>query len=205
MPESVPGPEQLELSSGKDGSTSFQLVTLEPGSQIFFSCSVVRQSTQSLSLFTTTVSASFATWNSTGSIPASSQIVASSSLIGREAFERSVSSRQNRSKPPPVPETPTVTWTPGSWPWNFSAAAVVYGPTVLEPSASIRPERSPPPPLDSVVVPDASVAAAAAAAGEESHQTEQHCNLRDRFSVVRHTTSLAGTLRSGGCRPVNMW
>ena len=156
MPESVPGPNSLSSSSGKDGSTSFQLVTLEPGSQIFFSCSVVRQSTQSLSLFTTTVSASFATWNSTGSIPASSQIVASSSLIGREAFERSVSPRQNRSKPPPVPETPTVTWTPGSWPWNFSAAAVVYGPTVLEPSASIRPERSPPPPLDSVVVPDAS-------------------------------------------------
>ena len=65
MPESVPGPKSLISSSGKDGSTSFQLFTFEPGSQIFFSWSVVRQSTQSLSLFTTTVSASFATWNST--------------------------------------------------------------------------------------------------------------------------------------------
>ena len=58
-------------------------------------------------------------------MPASLQIVASSSLIGREAFERSVSPRQKRSKPPPVPETPTVTWTSGCWAWNFSAAAVV--------------------------------------------------------------------------------
>ena len=65
MPESVPGPKSLISSSGNDGSRSFQLLTFESGSQIFFSCSVVRQSTQSLSLFTTTVRASFATWNST--------------------------------------------------------------------------------------------------------------------------------------------
>ena len=63
-------------------------------------------------------------------------------MIGREALERSVSPRQKRSKPPPVPETPTVTCTSGFSLWNRSAAAVVYGPTVLEPSASMRPERS---------------------------------------------------------------
>jgi hypothetical protein len=65
-------------------------------------------------LLTTTVSASFATWNSTGSMPAFVQTAVSSSLIGREASDRSVSPRQKRSKPPPVPETPTVTWTFGS-------------------------------------------------------------------------------------------
>ena len=85
---------------------------------------MVRHVTQSFSVFTTTVSASFATWNSTGSIPAVSQIAASSSSIGREALERSVSPRQKRSKPPPVPETPTVTWTSGFSCWNRSAAAV---------------------------------------------------------------------------------
>ncbi len=116
----------------------------------------MRQSTQSLSLFTTTVSASFATWNSTGTMPASSQSFASSSSIWREAFERSVSPRQKRSKPPPVPETPTVTWTPEFAFWKRSAAAVAKGPTVLEPSAWIRPDRSLPPPEEVVVVPEAS-------------------------------------------------
>ena len=53
--------------------------------------------------------ASFATWNSMYSMPLSAQACFSSSSIGREAFETSVSPRQKRSKPPPVPETPTVT------------------------------------------------------------------------------------------------
>ena len=113
---------------------------------------MVRHVAQSLSLFTTTVSASFATWNSTYSMPLASHAASSSSLIGREAFEMSVSPRQKRSKPPPVPETPTVTCTPLFSCWKRSAAAVVYGPTVLEPSASIRPDRSLPPPA-AVVVP----------------------------------------------------
>ena len=69
MPESVPGPKSFSSSSGKLGSTWFQLFTFEPGSQIFFSCSTVRHVAQSLSLLTTTVSASFATWNSTYSTP----------------------------------------------------------------------------------------------------------------------------------------
>ena len=87
---------------------------MEPGSQIASARSTVRQFAQSFSGSTTTVSASFATWSSTYSTPFFSQIVASSSSIGREAFERSVSPRQNRSKPPPVPEMPTVTFAPVS-------------------------------------------------------------------------------------------
>ena len=67
---------------------------------------------KSLSAETTTVSASLATWSSVYSTPFSSQTGASSSsLIGREALEMSVSPAQNFSKPPPVPEVPTETLT----------------------------------------------------------------------------------------------
>ena len=51
-------------------------------------------------------------------MPAFLQIAASSSLIGREASEMSVSPAQNFSKPPPVPEMPTVTLTLGCSPWK---------------------------------------------------------------------------------------
>ena len=67
-------------------------------------------------------------------MPLASQAAFSSSSIGREASEMSVSPSQNFSKPPPVPEVPTVTWTPGCSSWKSSAAAVVSGATVLEPS-----------------------------------------------------------------------
>ena len=60
-------------------------------------------------------------------------------FIGRDAFDRSVSLRQNRSKPPPVPEIPTVTRAFGFFFWNPSAAAIAYGPTVLDPSAVTVP------------------------------------------------------------------
>ena len=77
--------------------------------------------------------------------PAFSQSGASSSsLIGREASEMSVSPAQNFSKPPPVPETPTVIWTSGFSSLNSSAAASANGPTVDEPSIAIWPETSPP-------------------------------------------------------------
>ena len=59
----------------------------------------------------------------------------------------SVSPAQNFSKPPPVPDVPTVIFTSGFSPWNCSAAAWANGPTVLEPSIVMVPERSPPPPL----------------------------------------------------------
>jgi hypothetical protein len=42
-------------------------------------------------------------------MPACLQASISSARIGREAFETSVSPRQNFLKPPPVPEMPTVT------------------------------------------------------------------------------------------------
>ncbi len=61
-------------------------------------------------------------------------------FIGREASDRSISPLQKRWKPPPVPEMPTVTLTPPAPALRkSSAAAVVYGPTVDEPSAVIEP------------------------------------------------------------------
>jgi hypothetical protein len=56
-------------------------------------------------------------------------------VIGRDAFWMSVSPRQNFLKPPPVPDTPTVTfiWFFLAF-WNSSATASVTGKTVLEPS-----------------------------------------------------------------------
>ena len=53
----------------------------------------------------------------------------------------SVSPAQNFSKPPPVPEMPTVIFTSGFSSRNSSAAASVSGPTVLDPSIVIVPER----------------------------------------------------------------
>jgi hypothetical protein len=75
-------------------------------------------------------------------------------------LDRSVSPRQKRSKPPPVPEIPTVTRAPLFFFWKLSAAAIAYGPTVLEPSAVIVPL--------SAVTPAAAVAASAAAASATS-------------------------------------
>src|SRR5215210_948145 len=72
-------------------------------------------------------------------------ICASDSLIGREAFERSVSFLQKRSKPPPVPETPTVTCAPRYLRPKLSAAACAKGATVLEPSAVTLPRIACPP------------------------------------------------------------
>ena len=64
------------------------------------------------------------------------------SLIGREAFERFVSPRENFLNPPPVPETPIVTFTSGCTALNSSAIASVIGNTVLEPSILIVPDNS---------------------------------------------------------------
>ena len=51
----------------------------------------------------------------------------------------SVSPAQKRLKPPPVPETPTVTRTSGLAMPNSAAIASVIGKTVLEPSTAISP------------------------------------------------------------------
>ena len=88
---------------------------------------------------------SLATWTSEYLTPFFSQTGTSSlASIGREASEMSVSPAQNFSKPPPVPDSPTVTLTFGFSPWKPSAAAWANGKTVLEPSIATLPERSPP-------------------------------------------------------------
>ena len=61
------------------------------------------------------------------STPASRQAFDSDPLIGREASEISISLAANRLKPPPVPETPTVTFTLGAAFLNDSAMASVMG------------------------------------------------------------------------------
>src|SRR3712207_9345925 len=92
------------------------------------------QSTLS-ALFVTTAMPSFAIWISLYLTLFFLQIgTSSSSLIGREASEMSVSPAQNFSKPPPVPEVPTVILTLGFWALNSSAAACANGATVEEPS-----------------------------------------------------------------------
>src|SRR5687768_1985456 len=63
--------------------------------------------------------------------------------IGREAFDTSVSSRQNFWNPPVVPELPTVTRLPVAF-RNSSANASVTGKTVLDPSASMTRGDAPP-------------------------------------------------------------
>ena len=141
VPESVPGPNSLIGTSGKPARTSFQLSTFEPGSQIFFSSATERQVAQVFCWFTTTVSASLATVNARHEPTLLVlQDCASEILIGRDAFERSISFLQKRWKPPPVPEMPTVTFTFEAPAWEKSSApAVVYGPTVDDPSAVIEP------------------------------------------------------------------
>ena len=61
----------------------------------------------------------------------------STSRIGRDALEISVSPRQNFLKPPPVPPMPTVTLIPLLAFWNSSAIASVMGNTVDEPSMAM--------------------------------------------------------------------
>ena len=124
MPESAPGPKSISFSFGNFGLTWFQLV-MRPcaaGSHIFLSSATVIDFAQVLAGLTTTVSASNATGTSMYLMPALRQASISATRIGREAFAMSVSPRQNFLKPPPVPETPTVTRTlPRFWIWNSSA------------------------------------------------------------------------------------
>src|SRR3989338_3813990 len=71
------------------------------------------------------------------SILLSLQACASLGLIGREASLMSVSPRQKRLNPPPVPEIPTITLEP-IWPLASSETASVIGKTVLDPSTLIN-------------------------------------------------------------------
>ncbi len=70
-------------------------------------------SAQVLSRLAITAMPSFATWSSRNSIRSFAHAATSSSSIGREAFVISISPAQNFSKPPPVPDAPTVIRTPG--------------------------------------------------------------------------------------------
>jgi hypothetical protein len=137
VPESAPGPNSFIGWSGQAGFTWFQRVTLPcaPGSHIFFSSATVSCLMKLFLGLITTVSASNATGSSKYSMPAFWQSAISAFRIGREAFEMSVSPRQNFLKPPPVPEMPTVTLTCCFFAfWKSSATASVTGNTVLEPS-----------------------------------------------------------------------
>ena len=76
----------------------------------------------------TTATPSLAIWTSEYETPAFSQTgTSSSSLIGRDAVETSVSPAQNFSKPPPVPDWPTEIFTSGFSSLNNSAAAWANG------------------------------------------------------------------------------
>src|SRR6266545_6330799 len=107
---------------------SDHVLTVLPWSQIFLSWSLVRHFAQSLSLLTTTDSASVATPSSRYSMFLALQATpspASSVLIGREASFMSVSPLQNFLNPPPVPAKATVTLTPVLAFWKSSATARV--------------------------------------------------------------------------------
>src|SRR5829696_14394 len=125
---------------------SARLVTFEPLFHSSLSCSTVMQST-ARSLFVATAMPSLATTISVYFTPPLSQTgTSSSSSMGRDAVEMSVSPAQNFSKPPPVPDVPTVILTSGYSSLNSSAAASANGATVDDPSIAIWPLMSPPPP-----------------------------------------------------------
>ena len=106
------------------------------GSHIRFRSSGVRVSTQSFPACTTTAMPSYAMGSSTNPIPAAAHASISRGRMGRDALEMSVSPAQNFSKPPPVPDTPTVTRASGSTRRYSSATASAIGNTVLEPSTA---------------------------------------------------------------------
>src|SRR5919106_4350616 len=75
-------------------------------------------------------------------MPLASQAAISSSEIGRDASEMSVSPLQNSSKPSPVPGPSTATVTPELAIENCSATSDVMGSTVEEPETLMEPESS---------------------------------------------------------------
>src|SRR5918997_3562909 len=114
----------------------------------------------------------------------------SSSLIGREASEMSVSPAQNFSKPPPVPDVPTDAWTPEFSAPNCSAAAWANGPTVLEPSILIAPDTCSPPPAVALPSESSSPHAATPSASTPAEASASHFLMG--FSLV--VSQLAATL-----------
>ena len=150
-----------------------------------------------LSLFTVTVSASFATGDSTYSMPFWLQpSPASSSSIGRDASDDR-SHRRRTFEPATRSGDATVTLTLGFAFWNPSAT-VVIGQTVLEPSAWILPDsccaRRPGAGPRLVIV--------AAAAGGEHGQGGRE---RDRYacSRSRHAASVPAAAPNMGSPVAN--
>ena len=199
MPESVSGPNNVIFSLGQLELIWFHVVMLpsESGLHSVVSSSIVMHSRKSASGCATTARPSRPTRSGRYSMPASAQASISLSLMGRDASEMSVSPLQNFWKPPPVPETPTVTRTSGATARNSSATASVTGKTVLEPSIATEPERSPVSDESSLlvvvcVVPEgasssSSPHAAASIATAATRPTREN-NPRQRFQSIKGVT-----------------
>ena len=156
------GPYNRRRRSGNPGLTWLQLFISDPGAHIAFNSSTDRQSTKSFDGCTITDNPSVPTRISMYSIPFAAAASLSESLIGRDAFDMSVSPVVNRLKPPPVPDTATFTCTPG-WPFrNSSATACVTGNAVDEPSICIVP-------LSSIAAVDAPGGLVGAGVGSDEH------------------------------------
>ena len=83
-----------------------------------------------------------ATLSSTNSMPAAAQAAASSSLIGREASEMSVSPAQKSANPSPVPGPSTVAAMPEPQSRSRSPTRAEMGSTVEEPETTTSPSTS---------------------------------------------------------------
>ncbi len=139
MPESVPGPKSFSGSSGKPARTSFQLSTFEPVSQIFFSSAVVRQFAHVFCWLTTIERPSFATVKAMHLTPFVAALDGLGALHRARRVREVGLALQKRSKPPPVPEMPTVTRTPLFFFWKRFGRGGRVRAEVLEPSAVIVP------------------------------------------------------------------
>ena len=82
-------------------------------------------------------------------------------------------------------------------PGSASAAAVAYGPTVLEPSASMRPDRSLLPPRRTVV-PLELLSSRPTAGREKGHEAQYQRNSGDRSCGCLSCGECSNALRSGG-------
>ena len=91
----------------------------------------------------TTESPSTATLSSMKSMPEASHAATSSSLIGRDASETSISPAQNCANPSPVPGPSTVIARSGFSSENAAPTAAEIGSTVDEPETAIDPETDP--------------------------------------------------------------
>ena len=141
-------------------------------------------------------------------MPFCSQAAFSSSSIGRDASEMSVSPAQKRSNPPPVPETPTVTFTPEFSRPKRSAARVARGATVLDPS-DLDPARKA---LAAPVAPAVVVVTAAAGQREcRDEHGQQLCNRPQSALVLlssgrpHHSASAARPGVRDGEEMVKKW